>query len=94
VTSWVVYLNDVSVFFNVYPIQVQFIVVVLPLFFISFGCVASIECFQLALGQQTTEKAEEYMGAFYDTLSLFAKIPVVLVVWYSSSMRPNSGCDM
>jgi hypothetical protein len=93
-TSWLVYFNDISYFFVRFPTEIQFLVVLLPLFFASFGFCGTLLCVQLALGQQSLATfTAQYMDVVYDILSMIVKILVVIIVWSSNEFKPNSGCS-
>ena len=93
-TSWLVYFNDIGLFFDRFPIEIKLLVVLLPLLFASFGYCGTVLCVQLACGWEDSAKfTVKYMDIVYDILSLAVKIMVVLIVWSSNEFKPNSGCS-
>jgi hypothetical protein len=91
-TSFVVYLIETGALFDLYPIPIQVLVVVLPLLFVSFGLCATFICIQVMMGKPVW--SDSYMDYVYDILSLVVKVFVVLTIWFSAEFRPNSGCDV
>jgi hypothetical protein len=94
-TSWVVYLNEIGLFFSRFPNEIKALVLILPLGFASFGVVGTWLSVQAALGyKEAAKKTLDYMDYVYDILSLAVKIFVVLIVFTSNEFRPNSGCQI
>jgi hypothetical protein len=101
--SWVVYFTEVGTFFLDMPDAIKGVVILLPIFFASFGVVGSVfytHVFYTSVSRKSSDTSAELitdtrkqcdlMAWRYDILSLTIKLVVVLCVWFSDTNKPNS----